>query len=87
MHPSSYNKDNSCPNFWQMIWETKAKLIAMLCEITPGFSGCSEYFPISQDQSVQHGNFLIKTISKIDKDALCHRVFEVSNTSNGSMHL
>ena len=54
----------------------------MLCEIAPGFTGCSEYFPIGQDQTAQHGNFLIKNISKIDTNAVCHRVFEVINTGN-----
>ena len=64
MHPNSSNSgkkykvhlnedapNNTCPNFWQMIWENKTKLIVMLCEIAPGFSGCSEYFPIGQDGS------------------------------------
>ena len=68
MHPSSYDKDNSCPNFWQMIWETKSKLIVMLCKLEIDFSGCSEYFPKRRDQIVQHGNFVIKNVSKVDKN-------------------
>ena len=68
MHPSSCNKDNSCPNFWQMIWETKSKLIVMLCKLEIDFSGCSEYFPKRRDQIVQHGNFVIKNVSKVDKN-------------------
>ena len=86
MHPSSYNKDNSCPNFWQMIWETKSKLIVMLCKLEIDFSGCSEYFPKRRDQIVQHGDFVIKNVSKVDKNvfkksrkSMCYyRSFEVS---------
>ena len=80
MHPSSYNSkmksdfdeespNNTCPNFWEMIWETKSKLVVMLCELAPGFTGCSEYFPINQDQTAQHGNFVIKNISKSHQNA------------------
>ena len=32
------------------------------------FSGCSEYFPKRRDQIVQHGNFVIKNVSKVDKN-------------------
>ena len=86
MHPSSYNKDNSCPNFWQMIWETKSKLIVMLRKLEIDFSGCSEYFPKRRDQIVQHGDFVIKNVSKVDKNvfkksqkSMCYcRSFEVS---------
>ena len=89
MHPSSYNKDNSCPNFWQMIWETKSKIIVMLCKLEIDFSGCSEYFPKRRDQIVQHGNFVIKNVSKVDKNvfkknqkSMCYyRSFEVSKIS------
>ena len=89
MHPSSYNKDNSCPNFWQMIWETKSKLIVMLCKLEIDFSGCSEYFPKRRDQIVQHGDFVIKNVSKVDKNvfkknqkSMCYyRSFEVSKIS------
>ena len=66
MHPNSYNKDNSCPNFWQMIWETKSKLIVMLGKLE--IDCVSEYFPKRQDQIVQHGDFVIKNVSKVDKN-------------------
>ena len=55
MHPTSYSSsmksdfdescpENTCPDFWQMIWDTKAKLIVMLCEVTPGFTGKNSAF-------------------------------------------
>ena len=47
IHPSSYNSmlktdfdegfsENTCPDFWQMIWETDTKMIVMLCQIAQG---------------------------------------------------
>ena len=82
MHPSSYNKDNSCPIFWQMIWETKSKLIVMLCKLEIDFSGCSEYFPKRRDQIVQHGDFIIKNVFKRNQKSMCYyRSFEVLKIS------
>lgn len=70
MHPESYDDavykndhnagddtKNTCPDFWNMCWTTKAKTIVMLCEIARGFTGCSQYFPTSG--SVTHGPFTI----------------------------
>ena len=71
---SKYDDDspaNTCPDFWQMIWETKSKMIVMLCEVESGFSGCFEYFPKNQGQIVQHGNFVISNISQIQIDGGC----------------
>ena len=73
-----------------MIWETKSKLIVMLCKLEIDFSGCSEYFPKRRDQTVQHGDFVIKNVSKIDKNvfkknqkSMCYyRSFEVSKINS-----
>ena len=79
--------NNTCPSFWQMIWETKSKLIVMLCEVTPGFTGCSEYFPMNQGESVHHGKFLIKNTSKhVIKDGICHRVFELETPDHSMIY-
>ena len=40
----------------------------MLCKLEIDFSGCSEYFPKRRDQIVQHGNFVIKNVSIVDKN-------------------
>ena len=58
----------------------------MLCKLEIDFSGCSEYFPKRRDQIVQHGDFVIKNVSKVDKNvfkkswrSMCYyRSFEVS---------
>ena len=50
IHPSSYNStmksdfdedssENTCPDFWQMIWETNTKMVVMLCQIAQGKQG------------------------------------------------
>ena len=45
MHPTSYNNklqpdsggaDDTVPDFWQLCWQTKAKVIVMLCTLQTG---------------------------------------------------
>ena len=36
---------DTCPDFWNLCWSTNTTLIIMLCNIAPGFRGCSPYFP------------------------------------------
>ena len=31
--------------FWRMVEQEEVKTIAMLCNVQPGFTGCSQYFP------------------------------------------
>lgn len=63
MHPDSYGSrnrsdfdedcpQNTCPDFWQMIWDTNSKIIVMLCKVAHGFTGCSQYFPKETDEKV-----------------------------------
>ena len=54
--------------FGKLIWETKSKLIMMLYKLEIDFSGCSEYFPKRRDQIVQHGDFVIKNVSIVDRN-------------------
>lgn len=64
MHPESYGSksrtdfdedcpQNTCPDFWQMIWDTNSKIIVMLCKVAHGFTGCSQYFPKETDEGVR----------------------------------
>ena len=47
MQLSNYRyNSNTCPDFWKMVWKTNTKIIVMLCQVQPGFTGCSEYFPM-----------------------------------------
>ena len=75
MHPSSYQNlrsdfdedspENTVPQFWQMIWETKAKIVVMLCNVSPGFTGCSQYFPDEKNQEMSHGKFKIENLETL----------------------
>ena len=55
-HPNSFSKRlpidfddgeavDTCPDFWKLCWDTNASILIMLCNISPGFRGCSSYFP------------------------------------------
>ena len=55
-HPNSFTQKlpidyedgeavDTCPDFWKLCWDTNATIIVMLCSISPGFRGCSLYFP------------------------------------------
>ena len=47
--PTDFNDDDeavdTCPDFWRLCWSTGAQIVVMLCNIAPGFRGCSAYFP------------------------------------------
>lgn len=70
IHPSSYrNPDgvlNTCGDFWKMCWESKGRVIVMLCCVSPGFSGCSQYFP--GDSSTQQYRSITVTHESDVKD-------------------
>merc|ERR1712150_158141 len=77
MHPSSYmkimtakkaNKMDTCSDFWKMCWMTGSRIIVMLCDVSPGFQGCSQYFPIGNNQSLgtfQSGKFRVTELETI----------------------
>jgi protein tyrosine phosphatase len=90
MHPSSYSTgmksdfdedsaSNTCPDFWQMIWDTKSKMIVMLCQVQTGFTGCSEYFPLMEGQTMTHGKFTIKTVKSSGQPLFNVRSFELTH--------
>ena len=92
MHPSSYGSalktdfdenvpENTCPDFWRMVWEKNVKVIVMLCQIQDGFTGCSRYFP-EKSKSMIHDEFTVKSLTGDQiNDSTIERVFEV--TKNG----
>ena len=51
--------ENTCPDFWKMVWKTNTKIIVMLCQVQPGFTGCSEYFPMKSGEKTRHGAYEI----------------------------
>ena len=79
LEPDGKNSSDTRPDFWQMIWETKTKLIVMMCSISPGFSGCSQYFPDKTGDEVQLGHFLVKNIETQDHDSYVERSFDLAS--------
>ena len=79
LHENYGNSTNTCPDFWQMIWETNSKLIVMLCEVQSGFSGCSKYFPTEIGENVKHGHFDVKCIEANATDVYIERSFELTS--------
>ena len=63
----SYNEDSTVPDFWQMCWETKVPAIVMLCTVSPGFAGCSQYFPDSPGSVVKYGDFTVTHVKTVEK--------------------
>ena len=89
MHPNSYSSqmksdfdenvpENTCPDFWKMIWETDAKIIVMLCKVQAGFTGCSEYFPTKSGDKAKHGDYKIENVKTIEDDTILQREFVIS---------
>ena len=56
-HPNSFSSkfpidfddedeaEDTTPDFWRLCWSTGTSLVIMLCDVSPGFRGCSLYFP------------------------------------------
>ena len=71
MHPDSYNDSylndvtnqgsspNTCPDFWKMVDSSDSKMVVMLCQVAPGFTGCSPYFPTKQGDSHVHKDYKV----------------------------
>ena len=58
------------------------KLIVMLCQISPGFTGCSEYFPTNIGDEVQHGFFNVKNIAMEETNVCVKRTFELTSLND-----
>jgi protein tyrosine phosphatase len=64
---------NTCPDFWQLIWDTQSKIIVMLCK-----ADLFEYFPVNEGQTVNHDQFTIKTTNCLEESSeICERDFEL----------
>ena len=53
LHPAWHGED-TVAHFWQMVRQTRAGLVVMLCKEQKGYGGCSGYWP-GQGQEVEHG--------------------------------
>ena len=84
LHPNSGNDENTCPEFWEMCWESKARVIVMLCKVEVGFSGCAQYFPKSVSEEHMHGSIKVKCAEISSHDVCIERRFTL--TKDGENH-
>jgi protein tyrosine phosphatase len=58
---------NTCIDFWRMIWEQKTKFIVMLCSLEEidnnGFQKCFPYFPQNSEMPLNFGEFSITLVN------------------------
>ena len=87
LEPDGKNSTDTRSDFWQMIWESKTKLIVMMCSVTPGFTGCSQYFPDKTGDKAEHGNFLVKNIETQDDDSYVERSFDLVEKNSESRQI
>merc|ERR1719400_2200201 len=98
LHPSSFaktlsadaaSKMDTCNEFWKLCWMSGCRIVVMLCDISPGFQGCSQYFPITKDaskceggDSFIFGNYKITELETIlSNDDYIEREFLLERTS------
>lgn len=87
LHPSSYVRYvpktklplmDTCTEFWNLCWMTGSRIIVMLCDVSPGFQGCSQYFPISFTPTFKSGPFRVTELEIIrHTDNYIEREFSV----------
>ncbi len=89
MHPRDYkgrfrtfeSVPDTCGDFWRMCWHHDVRIIVMLCQLQPGFTGCSRYFPLKKDEVMSFGgdlNVELKTVEQFG-EIFTKRVFVVSS--------
>ena len=72
LHPSSfsgrnrsdYGKDSvpdTCSDFVHMLWALDVQTVVMLCQISPGYQGCSAYFASGQGETMTLGDIEVET--------------------------
>lgn len=52
---------DTCPQFWRMVEQEEVTTIVMLCQVQPGFTGCSQYFPNSTGDKIVTSTVSIQT--------------------------
>ena len=73
--------ENTCPDFWKMVWKTDTKIIVMLCQVQPGFTGCSEYFPMKSGEKTRHGAYEITNEKMIEEGTIFQRELVIKQGS------
>ncbi|XP_078359591.1 tyrosine-protein phosphatase non-receptor type 13-like [Oculina patagonica] len=76
---------NTTQDFWQMVWEQKVEVIAMVTlEREGGKVKCHQYWPESEDQPlVFNGSMTVSLQRKEDFDSFLEREFEITNLQTG----
>ncbi|XP_053554063.1 tyrosine-protein phosphatase non-receptor type 4 [Bombina bombina] len=70
---------NTCPDFWQMIWEQGSSLVVMLTtQVERGRVKCHQYWPESTSSS-SFGNFQISCHSEAENPAYVFRDMTLTN--------
>jgi tyrosine-protein phosphatase non-receptor type 4 len=68
---------DTCSDFWEMSWELRSRTIVMLCTVSAGHQGCSQYFPaetvggylefgdlkITLDEKQEERSFVVRKLS------------------------
>ena len=66
---------NTLEDFWRMVWESKSKIIVMLCNLEEGSS--QQYWPSHESESVTYGDVVVTLQSETAHDDFTVRKINV----------